>query len=350
MRKVVQIVAVLSLAVATVFSSVNSNVNAQSTGLAVNPRKDVVVYPGKTVSDQLYVSNLNKEVAAKVDLNIIDFKAAGETGTPSLQLKENAPQTAWSLKPFLTMPKSIDLGPGESKYVPFSIRIPENQGAGSYYSAIKYDPQLGGGSGSENVAISGAPTQLIFVTVPGKATELMNLNKFGAYNIKDGQDNGKFQSLWISKKPEKLAYLLHNAGNVAESPSGSILVKNIFGKQVMAIDNANPKENLALIDQNRRFEVCFQSEKKEVKQDGRTTKVESCKTPNLAPGMYKAHMSLFYGINGSSTQEINAVATFWYLPFWFIAIIVLLLAILAFAIYKVRSKLIGTKTHKRSKR
>lgn len=346
MKRLVQLVAVVSLFVATAF--VGSYVNAQSTGLGVNPRKDLVVNAGKSVSDQLYISNLNKSVAAKVDLNVIDFKSNGETGTPALQLQENAPQTPWSLKPFITLPKTVDLAPGESKYVPFSIRIPEGQGAGSYYSAIKYDPQPG--EGSDTVVISGAPSQLIFVTVPGKATELMNLKKFGTYNIKDGQENGGFGALYVGSQPQKFAYLLQNAGNVAESPSGSIQIKNIFGKQVKFIKNANPKENLALIDQTRRFEVCIDSQTKDVKQDGRTTKVESCKNPGLMPGMYKASMSLFYGINGSNTQEINATATFWYLPWWFLGIVLVFLAIIAFVVYKVRKSLIGMKTHKRSKR
>jgi hypothetical protein len=345
MKKIFQLVAVLSLFVATAF--VGSQVNAQSTGLGVNPRKDLTVYPGKSVSDQLYVSNLNKNVPAKVNLNIVDFKSSGETGTPALQLQENAPQTPWSLKPFITLPKTIELAPGESKYVPFSVRIPEGQGAGSYYSAIKYDPQPG--EGSDTVVISGAPSQLVFVTVPGKATELMNLKKFGGYDVKEGQENGNFKSLYVSSQPLKLAYLLQNAGNVAESPSGSIQVKNIFGKQVKFIKNANPRENLALIDQTRRFEVCIESETKEVEQDGRKTKVESCKNPKLLPGIYKAQMSLFYGINGSNTQEINATATIWYMPLWFIGVILVFLALLAFAIFKVRQKLIGTKSHKRGK-
>ncbi len=345
MKKIFQWVAVLSLFVATVF--VANHVNAQSTGLGVNPRKDLTVYAGKSVSDQLYVSNLNKKVSVTVNLNLIDFKSSGETGTPSLELQENAPKTPWSLKPFITLPKSVELGPGEAKYVPFSIRIPDGQGAGSYYSAIKYDgkPKDGGG----NVIITGAPTQLMFVTVPGKATELMNLQKFGGYQIKDNEEKGNFKSLFVSSQPQKLAYLLQNAGNVAESPAGSIQIKNVFGKQVRLIKNANPKENLALIDQTRRFEVCIDATTKTVKQGGRSTKIDVCKNPKLWPGIYKAHMSLFYGINGSNTREIDAVATIWYMPWWFIGVILLVLAAVAFVIYKVRKSLVGSKSHKRKK-
>jgi hypothetical protein len=37
-------------------------------------------------------------------------------------------------------------------------------------------------------------------------------------------------------------------------------------------------------------------------------------------------MALFYGLNGSNTQEIVAKTTFWYLPWW--SLIVLAVAIL----------------------
>lgn len=347
MKRYFRALALFAVLGVTVFGTVHTN--AQSTGLAINPRLDFNIRPGQSQSGSLYLNNLNRTLPAKVDLNIVDFKSQDETGTPSLQLQENAPQTPWSLKPFITAPKSVELAPGESKYVPFTIKIPEGQGAGSYYSAIKYDPAVGG-NGNENVVISGAPTQLVFVTVPGKATELMNLEKFGAYTLGEKKNIGEYKSLFVSSQPQQLAYTLKNAGNVAESPTGSIVIKNILGKTVRTIENANPKKNLALIDQTRRFDVCIQSQTEEVEESGRKTKVETCKDPGLLPGIYKAQLSAFYGINGSNTQEINATATFWYMPWWFIGVIVALLAVLAFAIFKVRQNLIGVTSHRRDKK
>lgn len=343
MKKLAQLVAVLALIGAVLLPT--SHVNAQSTGLGVNPRRDIVVRPGETVSDKLYISNLNKSNAIKVSLRVVDFKADGELGTPLLQLQEDAPQTPWSLKPFINVPKTVELAAGEVKYVPFSVQIPQGQGAGSYYSAIKYDGEAA--DGSSNVVITGTPTQLVFVTVPGKATELMSLQKFGAYVRKDDETNGRYRSLYISSQPQKFAYSLRNSGNVAESPSGSIVIKNILGQTVKTIDNANPRSNLALIDQTRRFEVCITGEQKTVKENGNEVKIDVCKNPGLLPGVYRAEMSLFYGINGSGTQEINATTMFWYLPLWFIAIIIVLLAALAFVIYKVRKSLVGAKSHRR---
>lgn len=345
MKKFVQYTLAIMVVAVSFFAITQDGVSAQSTGLRINPRADLTVRPGQTQSGQLLVSNLNREIPITVTLGIVDFKAIGETGSPSPILEDNAEPTPWSLKPFMTIPEKVDLEPGESKYVSYSVRIPEGQGAGSYYSAIQYEPLPS--DDEDSVVVSGAPMQLVFVTVPGRATEIMNLERFGAYNLPEDELNGEFKSIFVGTQPVQLAYMLRNAGNVAENPTGSIVIKNIFGKQVHLIKEANPKGNLALIDQTRRFDVCIDSVTEEVEQDGRTVKVDKCVSPGFLPGMYRAEMSLFYGINGSTTQEINASTVFWYLPAWFIGVVFAVLAVLAFVIVKVRNSLIGRKSHSR---
>jgi hypothetical protein len=347
MKKFIRLTATLALFAVAVFAISQNSVTAQSTGLRINPRADLTVKPSETQTGSLLVANLNKDVAITVGLSVVDFKSVDETGTAAPILEENAEPTAWSLKPFITVPTSVELKPGETKYVPYSVRIPQGQGAGSYYSAIKYDPQPT--DEQSTVVLTGAPMQLVFVTVPGKATELLSLKDFGAYKIKDGETNGTFASIFVGGQPQRLAYLLKNSGNVAENPKGGVIIKNIFGKEVRSIENANPKNNLALIDQTRRFETCIEGSIEEVEQDGRTIKLERCVDPGLLPGMYTAELSLFYGINGNSTQEINAVSTFWYLPWWFLGLVLGLLAILAFVILIVRKRLLGRSFHRRKR-
>ena len=347
MQYIARLNRLVAISIVTMLLLVPSLVGAQSTGLRINPRSDMVVKAGDTQSATLLVSNLNKNVPITVDLSVIDFKSSDESGTPTPILEENAEPTPWSLKPFISIPQTVELDKGESKYVPYTVTIPEGQGAGSYYSAIKYDPRPT--DETSTVVISGAPMQLIFVTVPGKATELMVLKEYGAYINVEGQQQGKFKSVYVNSQPQQFAYLLENRGNVAESPSGSIAIKNIFGKTIRIIESANPKGNLALIGQTRRFQVCIEASKVKIEQDGRTTTVEDCLDPGLAPGMYRAEMRLYYGINGSNTQEISATTTFWYLPLWFIAIIIGILALIAYVIYRIREKLVGRKKHKRQR-
>lgn len=340
MKKLVKSVALVAVLFVTVFA--NSVVSAQSTGLGITPRRDVTAQPGTSESGTLFISNLNREVPLNVSLRIVDFKAADETGTPALQLAEDAPQTPWSLKPFLTVPERVQLAPNESKYIPFTIRIPENQGAGSYYSAIQYSAEAGPG-GNGNVTINASGATLMFVTIPGKATELLNLKNFGAYQGKSDGSIGNFKSVFVGSRPQQLAYRLENAGSVAENPSGSIVIKNMFGKEVKTIKEANPRGNLALIGQTRVFETCIEPEVEEIEQDGRTTRVETCKDVGFWPGAYTAQLNLFYGINGSDTQEIVATATFWYLPAWFLAIIAAVFALIGFLIWRVRKNFASVK-------
>lgn len=320
---------------------------AQSTGLRINPRTDLTIKPGESQSANLLIANLNKNVPVTVDLSVVDFTASGETGTPSPILKDNVDPTPWSLRPFITIPKSVTLAKGETKYVPFTVTVPNGQGAGSYYSAIKYDPKPA--QDKDSVIISGAPMELVFVTVPGKATELLVPKQFGAYVIKDDEKNGHFSSLFIQKQPQKLAYLLENRGTVAESPSGSIVIKNMFGQTVKTIKSANPKANLVLLGQTRRFEVCIDSTTKTMKQDGRDITVETCRNPGLLPGMYRAQLLLLYGINGSATQQISTSTVFWYLPLWFIGVVLLVLALIAYILYRIRQRLVGVKKHRRQR-
>ena len=337
--------AIILFVLVTATMLLNGVTHAQSTGLGVVPRKDMNIAAGKTVQDKLYITNLNKKAVLKVSISVLDFKSANETGTPSLQLSQKSGTAPWSLKPFISIPSSITLQPGETQNIPYTITIPAKQSAGSYYSAIRYSAE---GGGEQNVTVSASAATLAFLTVPGKATEQMSLKQFGAYNIADTAQDGEFKSLFVTSQPAKLAYIVENRGNVAENPAGSIEITNIFGKQVRLIKDANPKGSLALIGQTRRFEVCFANQTKKVNDNGSVIEVESCKNPGLLPGMYKAHMNVFYGINGSDTHEIDTTAVFWYLPYWSILVVLGILAVITYLVYALRTRYVSYKSQRQS--
>ncbi|MGD0284219.1 MAG: hypothetical protein ABSB12_01295 [Candidatus Saccharimonadales bacterium] len=308
-------------------------VSAQSNGLGITPREDYTINPGQSISDKLYLSNLSSTQPLKVSVKIIDFEAANNSGTPELLIAPNAPQTAWSLKPFLTIPNTVSVTAGGSTYIPFTITIPTNQGAGSYYSAIEYAAKSVSGQGNVGVAASSAT--LIFVTVPGKTTEFMKLIKYGAFIPNPDGQTGQFSNWYFTSAPKELAYLLENEGNVAEKPSGSILLKNIHGKVIREINDANPNDSLALIDQTRRFEACIIAGQQKVSStNGQIATQIICENPKLSPGRYTAELAIYYGLNGNPTQQILATTTFWYLPFWFLIIVFGGLGIIIYMIYK----------------
>ncbi|MET1033280.1 MAG: hypothetical protein ABWX94_02165 [Candidatus Saccharimonadales bacterium] len=325
MRKLAR---VLSLLVASITLLAVSSVNAQSNGLGVSPRKDFTVQSGKTVADTLYISNLSLNQDLQVNIRLVDFGAANETGTPALQLADNAPQTPWSLKPFVKVQSSVRIAAGKSAYVPITVTIPGNQGAGSYYSAVEYTAQ--NPETKEKVNISASTASLVFVTVPGEAKEKLRLKQFGAFES-DGKGEGSFKSLFLGATPKEFGYRLQNEGNIAEQPSGSLVVKNMFGRTVKEVEDANPKKQLVLIGQTRRFQVCIKSSVLTSKApSGQETQQQTtCDDPGLLPGRYTAQVALYYGLNGSNSQEILSSTSFWYLPLWSIIALVVLLLLIA---------------------
>lgn len=347
MRKITRAIALLAVAFTLL---VTTSAQAQSSnGLGVSPRKDYTVQPGKTISDTLYISNLSLRQDLQVELRVLDFGAQNETGAPALQLDPNAPQTPWSLKPFVKLPATVKVGAGKSANVPISVTIPEDQGAGSYYSAIQYsavNPET-----KERVNISASTASLVFVTVPGETKEQMVMKQFGAWESNEQNTDGTFKSFFMGSAPKEFAYRLQNNGNVAERPTGSIVVKNIFGRTVKEIEDANARKQLVLIGQTRRVQVCMKSSVLESKApNGQQAEQTVCDDPGLWPGRYTAQVALYYGLNGASTQEIQASTTFWYIPWWSIVALVILLLFIAGLVWLIIRAFGGNNRRRRYRR
>ncbi len=316
-----------------------------SASLSIEPKKNYVIEPGKSVNDKITISNLDNASDLQLSMRIIDFTYTNDTGTPKLFLAQDAPQTTWSLKPYMTIPETVTIPAGGSKTLPISVKMPSNIGAGSYYSAIIYS--TGAPSGG-NVGLAASGVTLVFTTVPGKVNENLTLQKFGAYNPATAADKASYVSI-ATKPPLNIAYTLKNSGNVTESPVGSITLKYMFGgKQI--INNVNPTGSLALIGQTRTFTSCIKAQAQNVNLVGSSSQATTCVTPDLWPGLYTASLDIFYGQNGNVTQEITSNTTFWYIPWWFVILVVVVLIVLAFVIWRAYSKLNGKFGGGRSKK
>lgn len=270
---------------------------AESSALSIDPKKNYTIEPGKSVNDTLKIRNLDKNEPLNLTLRVVDFSFVDQTGAPKLMLDEDAPQTTWSLKPFLTVPKSVSIEPGAMQTVDLSVSIPEGHGAGDFYSAIVYSS---GGADGGNIGLSASGVTLAFVKVPGQVEENLEFKKIGAYNPATAKsDSGGFM-LVTGEKPLRIGYTLENKGNVTESPSGSITLKPLFGKEVV-VQNINPGGSLALIGQTRLFTPCIKLNKQEAEFQGTRAEMTSCAEPDLIPGLYKIELNAYYGQNGNRT-------------------------------------------------
>lgn len=316
-----------------------------SAALSIVPKKNYTIEPGKITKDTLVIRNLDGEKTLDLTLRVVDFTFGDESGTPKLMLAEDAPQTTWSLKSFLNVPRNVKIEPNSSKTIDMSVNMPKNQGAGSYYSAIVYSS---GAPNGGNVGLSASGVTLVFASVQGKVNENLKLEKFGLYN------SGKGQYMYATlDEPQTIAYTLKNSGNVTEAPVGSITLKNMFGQEYV-ISEVNPNQSLALIGQTRTYTSCIKLKAEEVNFNGTKSKSKACTAAGLWPGYYSASLNLFYGQNGNQTQEIIGAASFWYLPWWFLIIVVVVLAIVGYVGWRVtrfvRGKLYGKSTFKKSSR
>jgi len=316
---------------------------ASSSSLSIEPRKNYVIKPGKSVDDKLKITNLDNAHSLHLTLRVVDFTYSDDSGTAKFMLDPNAPETTWSLKPFLTIPQEVTVPAGQSKAVNMKVAIPAGHGAGSYYSAILYSAGSGSPGDGGNVGLSASTATLVFTNIPGKVNENLSLQKLGAYHEATASKQAGY-SFITGDQPKMLAYTLKNAGNVVESPAGSMTLTNMFG-QTTKIDNINPNSQLALIDQARTFTACIKQKDQKVNFGGSQTKSVECDSPGLWPGYYKVTLDAYYGQNGNKTQEVVGTASFWYLPMWFVFTVLVLLLIIGFFVWrfvrKVRGKMYG---------
>lgn len=323
---------------------------ASSSALSITPKKNYVIEPGKSVKDKLTIRNLDTATPLELTLRVIDFTYTDDGGTPKLMLAEDAPQTTWSLKPFLTVPQRVTIAPSSSKTLDMSVAIPAGHGAGSYYSAIIYSS--GAPSGGGNVGLNASGVTLVFTSIPGKVNEDLKLQKFGAYFPRTTGSAAGYRFL-TTEEPLNIAYTLQNNGNVTEAPVGSIKLKDMYGHEYN-INNVNPSSSLALIGQTRTFTSCIKLVEQSVDFNGDKSQASSCTSPGLWPGLYTATLDLYYGQNGNNTQEITGTAIFWYLPLWFIIICLIVLVVVVYFVwrtyYKIRRKINGGVKFKKSHR
>lgn len=318
-----------------------ASVSAQSAALSIPPKKNYIVDPGDGVKDTLLIRNIDTTKPLQLYLRVIDFTYTDQSGTPKLMLAEDAPQTTWSAKPFLSVPQTIEVPAGGNASIPVEVNVPAAQGAGSYYSAIIYSTSAPDGG---NVGLAASGVTLAFISIPGKVSEDLQLKKLGAYDITANESNDGYRFI-TADEPKAIGYTLENKGNVTASPVGSITLKDIFGRETV-ISEINPNGSLALIGQSRTFTACIKIKEVDVNVAGSTAAGKTCDNSGLWPGVYAVTADIFYGQNGNNTNEIVKTAYFWYLPLWFIIAVIIILLIIAYFVFKLVRKIKGSQKGK----
>lgn len=303
MVKVTRIRAVaLLLVVAALLISVSRGLAQEQggSGLSVSPtRTELNVAPGKSEDLEINIKNVTSGVIiAKPFIN--DFEADGVTGEPRLYKDSNQRNSA-SINSFVTGLEEVRLDPGQDVDLKYKVTVPESAAPGAYYGAVTYRavPANENNLNPGEVALTANVSSLVLLEVPGNITEKIQIEKVSAYL------DAKASS-FFTKAPNKSGVTIKNLGNSFAKPFGTVAVNNTFGKEVYKyeLNNLNPRGNV-LPNSTRTF-------------------IDDLKNVS-SPGRYTITANVSYGRGG---EILISKASFWYLPIWFIIVLLAVLALL----------------------
>lgn len=271
--------------------------NTPGSGLNITPtRTELRIDPGKVDVVSISLKNVSGgDIVARVFVN--DFESDDTTGEPRLVTDPDR-QLPTTIRQFLVGLGDIDLKTGEQKNFDIPVQIPEGAAPGAYYGVIRYVavPKAAIEPGAGQVSLTASVGSLVLIEVPGDIKEQIQARGIHIYN------RDKEGSIF-TKNPTHVGVEVKNTGNTFSKPFGSVVIKNMFGKQIQAyeLNNAIPKGNV--LPNSTRI---FRDELKGVSAIGR----------------YTVSANVSYAAGG---DVLYVQKTFWILPLWFIILLVAVL-------------------------
>lgn len=254
--------------------------------------------PGETIETKISLRDVST-TSLRVTSELNDFTANGEDGTPKILLNESE-KTPYSLVDWVSPIPVLNLKPKQIENLPVKITIPKNAAPGGYYGVVRFTatpPDMN----DSGVSLSASLGTLILLRVKGDAKEQVDIEEFYTSGI-DGKKSSLFEGA-----PFKFSERVKNTGNIYEQPTGRILITDIFGKTVAAV-NVNLEQRNVLPGTTRKFEQEFN---KEVLGD------------RFLFGLYNAKLSLQYG---DKQQTTTSSLSFWIIPYKLILLVLLIVA------------------------
>lgn len=188
----------------------------------------------------------------------------------------------------------IELQPGESKDVPFTIRMNPNTAPGDYSVFIGFAQASNQPQAIAAVMNGTAPGTLVNLVVDTKQDQFLRLEQFTVPRFVTGQEGSL------------ITYELTNPGGVDVVPGGEVIFYDTKGREVAAVDL-----NLEAVPVTRDAPVTY------------TVAVPD----TLTIGKYKAFLSVEYGT--AMTDTIQDTAFFYVTPLKQLVIIFVIVLVLA---------------------
>jgi hypothetical protein len=264
----------------------SSSAQAQeSLSLSVTPPIiQLGVKPGDFWASSLKVVNTNR-TPLTVYASVMDFSAEGEDGHGKFQpLRGKDPSflAAW----IDISGNAVEIPPGQSRDIPFSIRVPVDASPGGHYAAVLIGtkPFDATGPNGPTVKISSFVSSLFLVRVSGEVEERGGIREFST-------DRRMYDEPAV-----KFALRFENTGNVHIQPQGGVTIFNMWGKKRGEIFlNHETDLGQVLPKSVRKFEFEWNTE-------GSFFDI----------GQYTAIATLTYG--KEARQNVTRIITFWIIP------------------------------------
>jgi hypothetical protein len=291
--------------------------NEQGLALEIAPPVlNFVVDPGETIKSEIAIRDVaNSSLLVTSEIN--DFTSSGEeNGNPKV-ITNTDEKSPYSLISWVSKFPNLTLTPKQLQKLPLEIKVPANAAPGGYYGVVRFTATAPEGATS-SVSLAPSLGALILVRVKGTATEKLSIEEFYV------EKNGK-RSTFFEEIPFDFVERVNNEGNVHEQPTGTILVKDMFGKPVVNI-NVNGEARNVLPKSIRKFSQPMD---------------KAALGTGVLFGRYTAELKLNYGDKLSTTQTL----VFWVIPWRLIllGLFLLIVAIIAIraAILRYNERLLG---------
>jgi hypothetical protein len=275
--------------------------NPQNSGQALEiapPVLSLSANPGETINSQISLRDVSS-TSLRVTGQVNDFVANGEDGTPKILLEEDE-ASPYSLKDWVSPLPTLLLKSRQIENLPVTINVPANAAPGGYFGVVRFTatpPELEG----TGVSLSASLGALILLKVNGAAKEGLAIEEFSV------NSGGKSKSVFEST-PLTFLQRVKNTGNIHEQPAGQVVVKDMFGKTVAAVNINLPPRNI-LPQSIRKFEQ----------------KLDSSVLGNKKLfGKYTATLNITYGTN---KQTVSSTTSFWVIPYTLIGVGIIALVV-----------------------
>lgn len=299
--RVVHIFAI-SLLLLAMFA-INSLISAQAPEnitIAVSPQQlDVTANPGETLSNVFRLTNAS-DTSINVRTIPKNFVPRGEEGAVNLTEDD----TSFSLASWIDVsPDTVEIPASSTQDFEVDINVPDNAEPGSHFGSVVFQT-IPPEQEDAQALISQEIAPVILVRIAGDTTESAQIAEFKSE-----------LGFYSNQKSINLISRIENTGNVHFKPTGQIVVKNMFGKEVSS----------------------FELDSQNVLPDSVRKYTTEWIPGGLLFGNYTATLTL---VSDDGNSISTAETSFFAFPYQVIMPVLLLVGLAIFIIYKGRKRIV----------